>query len=684
MNDDRTMGRDELAERPSEERSQPSIVVAGRSPIAVDDVVTIGRHPEGTGILVAIDDDPLISKAHVRIEAADGVFTVTDLGSSNGTSMRSTAGSVPLPPQAPTPVAAGTDLEVGDTIVRLLAGVTEAAPEPSGLISSVPTADDAPGGEQLPPPDAYLSTPQEAPLAPPADSGPTPVPGEGNVLPAVGTGDDWLASAGGAAPPPGAPTSTQQTPAPARTATTSPPADLTTTYPAQDAPAVCASCGRPLTPGSRFCDGCGAAVAPAPHAASQSEAEATGAISVAGREGRNARRRLLIGAVAVLVLVVGYFAATALFDDGDGGGSGTAAFELDVAPDEPTEQWSEDLDGFDIVVGANDDAVVSLRHDDGELLVVALERSDGSELWSADFDDPDFESSLELVTDDVVLIRVCDFSSDDGCRTYGLDAESGDELWDDEIDGSLQLTAGGVVLRDGGRASIFDPMTGDEGARVRADRLVFQGDVILAIDEDEVEVVSADMMDTVFGPVDVDEEWSSFGYDGGELLAVDGDDLLFINGGSETVAEARLPVDEVFDMDVVGPGLLTVGDGEEVFVMELDGDDSEELWSADGNSGLPIDTDAGVILPLFDDGSIVFYDIDTGEEHFDIDDEEGSLLRFGSNLLLEGLVDDETWEAAALDWEDGAEVWELDVEGWPYLVDGAIVGATADGVVFYG
>jgi pSer/pThr/pTyr-binding forkhead associated (FHA) protein len=46
-----------------------------------DDVVTIGRSKKCTLVL----DDKKVSREHAKLEKTDGVWTITDLGSGNGT-----------------------------------------------------------------------------------------------------------------------------------------------------------------------------------------------------------------------------------------------------------------------------------------------------------------------------------------------------------------------------------------------------------------------------------------------------------------------------------------------------------------------------------------------------------------------------------------------------------------------
>lgn len=71
--------------------------------------VILGRDPESADIVVA---DGNISRAHARLELADGSVVVTDLGSTNGTYINGHA----LPPNtAQLPLWAGMPLTVGET-----------------------------------------------------------------------------------------------------------------------------------------------------------------------------------------------------------------------------------------------------------------------------------------------------------------------------------------------------------------------------------------------------------------------------------------------------------------------------------------------------------------------------------------------------------------------------------------
>ena len=86
--------------------------------IVVHRRLQIGR--EGADVILS---DPLVSRQHATIEPVGDTVSVSDLGSSNGTHLNG------VPVAAPTPIAPGDAVSIGDTTLRL-AAFTVAPPEP--------------------------------------------------------------------------------------------------------------------------------------------------------------------------------------------------------------------------------------------------------------------------------------------------------------------------------------------------------------------------------------------------------------------------------------------------------------------------------------------------------------------------------------------------------------------------
>lgn len=72
--------------------------------------VTVGRAPDSG---VSLPDDPRVSRKHAQISVAEGQVLLTDLGSSNGT----TVDGVPV--SGTVPVEAGSRIQVGDAEIRV-------------------------------------------------------------------------------------------------------------------------------------------------------------------------------------------------------------------------------------------------------------------------------------------------------------------------------------------------------------------------------------------------------------------------------------------------------------------------------------------------------------------------------------------------------------------------------------
>jgi len=100
---------------------------AGRE-IEIDQEVVIGRE----GVAFTLDDSEL-SRRHVAVRRVDGGYEVEDLGSLNGTYVNGTKIG------APTRIAGGDTLKLGQTVVRL-----EAERAAATVASRVPAAAGAP------------------------------------------------------------------------------------------------------------------------------------------------------------------------------------------------------------------------------------------------------------------------------------------------------------------------------------------------------------------------------------------------------------------------------------------------------------------------------------------------------------------------------------------------------------
>lgn len=95
----------------------PDVLPAPREFVVTGDRALIGRRSQSRGIEPEIDlsgvlEDAGISRAHCELRRApDGTWTVTDLGSTNGT--RIDESPDPIAPQIPVPVRNGTRLHIG-------------------------------------------------------------------------------------------------------------------------------------------------------------------------------------------------------------------------------------------------------------------------------------------------------------------------------------------------------------------------------------------------------------------------------------------------------------------------------------------------------------------------------------------------------------------------------------------
>lgn len=75
--------------------------------------ILIGRSRPSRGLFPDVDlaSDPAVSSRHAKLERSDGSWTVTDLGSTNGTYVGDS--TVPITPDVAVPVTAGTAIHLG-------------------------------------------------------------------------------------------------------------------------------------------------------------------------------------------------------------------------------------------------------------------------------------------------------------------------------------------------------------------------------------------------------------------------------------------------------------------------------------------------------------------------------------------------------------------------------------------
>jgi pSer/pThr/pTyr-binding forkhead associated (FHA) protein len=76
--------------------------------------VLVGRDPEG-GIALS---EPTVSWRHARLTAHGAAWTITDLGSTNGTRLNER----PIEPNRATPIDPGAKVQLGEVTLRFEAG----------------------------------------------------------------------------------------------------------------------------------------------------------------------------------------------------------------------------------------------------------------------------------------------------------------------------------------------------------------------------------------------------------------------------------------------------------------------------------------------------------------------------------------------------------------------------------
>lgn len=91
------------------------LLITGRPPIELAMPITIGREPRSdSGEVVAVGEDPLVSKSHLSIDRDAEGFVITDLGSSNGTFLHHAGWETAVPTGSWIPIPPGAEVEFGD------------------------------------------------------------------------------------------------------------------------------------------------------------------------------------------------------------------------------------------------------------------------------------------------------------------------------------------------------------------------------------------------------------------------------------------------------------------------------------------------------------------------------------------------------------------------------------------
>jgi hypothetical protein len=657
---------DTVARGVAPSRRGVQVTIDRRRSVEIVRLTLLGRDPQATpdehgATLVALDDPTrAMSKTHLALTARDGHLWAMDRGSVNGTTLRGPAGDIPLPALQWVQVAAGSTVLFGDSQLTMVA--TSPAPPSSHTVQplAVPTAADLPWSPSSGTP-ASTGTSPWAPM-------PTPVAGVEPVPPI-----DRVPSA------PPSPTVLPVT--------------------------ACAVCHRALQPGDRFCDGCGTPVGSAAPIASgasagtdapttaswpQAPLQPQPAASASGA----GRSRRLIGAAAAGVVVVGagLFLVLRVGPDRGAGASSSGTEAAMVPTDRPEVRWTADVEG---AVGATrfGDAVyvgsATYDVDDGEARLVRLDVGDGSEVWNTDLD-LDYVDDVEVsgALDGTLIVQA---ASGDHATIFGVDAASGDVLWDE--DGWYASVFGGHAFIGGdGSLEQIDPKTGARVAQVKADVVepTLDGNHLVALDGgSEVTVYDAGTMDLVVGPFDVDEDAADVGYTGDEVVVAVEDELRFYDDQGQLVRTSLLDVDVIYSVEVIAADDFIVAADDETLAVTPTAPRAEQLWTVDGFPSIwPGLRRSGStdLVPVYasDDSSTTLVELDSGKRRLTVGD-ENSYEMFGRDAVVsvdrddDGGIDDVTAYAYA----DGAQLWTLNPGGdSAWLVDGGLVTADDDGVSF--
>jgi outer membrane protein assembly factor BamB len=436
----------------------------------------------------------------------------------------------------------------------------------------------------------------------------------------------------------------------------------------QAVPAVnsCASCGRALADDDRFCDGCGAPSRP-PVAAPQAASEVVRA--------PGSRRVPVVAALVVGAAVVagGVFVVTSRGDDGS-----IAADRLRGVPPTGESVWRASVAGASSVV-ADAGTVYVIAIDEGDAEVVALARADGEERWSSGLDNDKGYGDVFGPIDGRLIARVCDF--DGVCGATAIDTSNGEAVWNDELDGSITVVGDALMVQSSGEIERLNAADGTSQGRVRADSIIVEGQYVYSVDDDgrEVEVFNL-ALESVFGPIEIDEDHGGLAFNGSQLLVATDEDLLSYDAQGDVTTTSQTAIEFVSWIQL-GPGgtVVLIDDAAgELVVARPTEPRMEELWSSDGYPSRIIEASGETLIAVSDDGDLSIVELESGDERIRVDDTATS---YGSNGFLTYTSDESgDTDVVAYRYSDGEELWDTSVEGGAFLIDGALV-AIADGDV---
>jgi outer membrane protein assembly factor BamB len=390
---------------------------------------------------------------------------------------------------------------------------------------------------------------------------------------------------------------------------------------------------------------------------------------------------LIVGAIAVAIvaLIAGFLVLGR--DDGGGGSSLGSDAPMGKAPtEEPEEEWSERIDcagGCDLAVTS--DGVFLFGYLGGsEVILLGLDRSDGSELWSTSVDGA---GEIAAIDDTVIATLDLDDEDDESSSTdvVAFSPDDGDELWRESFEAATILgyrVPGAVVVYNfsDDETSVLDLTDGTERWSERGLAVAQCGGAFVHAGEGEVSLLDTQEGD-VRWTVGVSEEgFSGAGCAGDAVVMIDDGELIALSSSDgEELWSERLPEDYGY---VAGAkdGQIAVISGDELLAFSAK--DGSETWNAEvsisedeQDDGLFI-TDRGFLLVIGGKEAILF-DAKSGEERASARVGEARGIELAENALV--IFDDReiiAYELSSLE------------ERWTYDADDAASIATDEGTLF--
>lgn len=383
---------------------------------------------------------------------------------------------------------------------------------------------------------------------------------------------------------------------------------------------------------------------------------------------------LAAGAVVLLLAALVWVFARRESDAEEGAPTRQLPLQLD-------RQWRETFDGY-VHGDGTTDRIFLYRTEEDDATIVAVDGATGETQWEVDSPEEAY-GGVALVVDGDPIIRDFDESGGDSVLRR-LDGDDGEEIWTAEVSGS-----GAVVEMDGRHylstegwdgedmeLTAIDLATGETGRRVKAPNLTVQPDLVVARDDDEIEIYDLGTLDRRGQAIPIDDEVTAAAWIDGSLVVAAGDEISRLDEDGGEQWSDRVDSSSIYDLRPTADGSLVITGDEGVSLVRLSGEGIEEQWSRDGYLADVVRAQGDDVALITDDDEFDIVRLSDGELIASISFEwtsEGEPWTVYRDAILFAEYGEtgSTYEAYSL--PDGELLWELETDGYLQVIDDGVL-----------